>query len=225
MGRPKGKSNGAARSRKKRRTSNSSLNEVTVELQEENEILQMEADDCVGTTEAAEEGDEVSEVPSHDIETSEKSPPVKKKLQIPENSNPIPMLLQKSWTAKWRLLFYEDFRQTPKGKVYAVCKLCGPVQYFTANTTSYSNLSNHIIRVHSDSWEKYMKNEKPDTKQSSITSYANSKKTSKHRKQQLDTGLVVMLAGANLPLSFFPKPFFYELGESKSYLDHDFVYF
>ena len=35
--------------------------------------------------------------------------------------------------------FFEEFRKTSDGKIYAICKFCGPVQYSSANSESYSN--------------------------------------------------------------------------------------
>ncbi len=67
--------------------------------------------------------------------------------------------------------FVEDFRQTNDGKIFVICKLCGPLQYYSANRESFSNLSNHVARVHVEEWKKYNMKQK----QHSIESFATSK--------------------------------------------------
>ncbi len=198
MGRPKGSKNVVSRSGKKRTANDCAANYVTAQrLEEENEILEMEA------------GNDPNESPVNNVQESSEHSAQQPEVQLeaPENTIEIPSFEQKAWTAKWRLQFFANFRKAKTGKIFATCKLCQPLQYFAADTSSFSNLKNHVVRVHNKEWTQFV-GVKQDAVQSSISSYTTSKKINPNMKQQLDDGLALMIAGANLPVSLVRNKYF-----------------
>ena len=80
-----------------------------------------------------------------------------------------------------------NFRKAKSGKIYATCKLWEPDQYLAADISSFSNLRNHIIRVHNKECTQFV-DVKQDAIQSSISLFTTSRRINLNMKQQLDDG-------------------------------------
>ena len=92
--------------------------------------------------------------------------------------------------------------------MYAECKICSDGKFYIGNMGSFSNFSRHVARKHKTELEIFVKSNKSDPKQPSMSNFTIPLVVAKMKQTELEKIIGKLLIYENIPLNLVQSQLF-----------------
>ena len=128
----------------------------------------------------------------------------------PKDSEVLPPSRKVKWPAD-REHFWTNWRVSTKKTIetmYAECKICSDGKFYIGNMGSFSNFSRHVARKHEKELEIFVKSNKSDPKQPSMSTFTIPLVIAKRKQTELEKIMGKLFIHENIPLNLVRSQLF-----------------
>ena len=128
----------------------------------------------------------------------------------PNDSEVLPPSRKAKWPAD-REHFWTNWRVSTKKTIetmYAECKICSDGKFYIGNMGSFSNFSRHVARKHKTELEIFVKSNKSDPKQPSMSNFTIPLAIGKRKQAELEKIIGKLFMHENISLNLVQSQLF-----------------